>query len=194
MKQLELEGEIDGKKNLDRLETTSNEGEKWLCRSMERFLCSSNSAHNGLFIKIKLYMREFTVLPKVQDFELDMIENIIGKKFPLLIREYIKKYAGFSIAEKYFKDNNNLEWELSQFNRFNDLYGLTNEFLIGYNRKLIPFAYDPGGWHFCLCMDDSDFEAIYVNRWTDHLPNEQFVKIADSFEEFINKLKSEEEN
>lgn len=138
-------------------------------------------------------MREFKVLPKVQDFELNMIEKIVGNQLPLLVRNYIKKYGGSSIAEKYFKDKRGLEWELSQFNLFKDLHGLTEEFLREYKRKLVPFAYDPGGWHFCLCMDEGqDYGAIFINRWTDHLPEEQFLKIADSFEEFINGLKAEE--
>jgi hypothetical protein len=42
-------------------------------------------------------------------------------------------------------------------------------------------------------MDDDDFGTIYINRWTDHLPEEQFLKIADSFEEFINGLHAEDE-
>ena len=138
-------------------------------------------------------MREFKVLPKVQDFELNMIEKIVGNQLPLLVRNYIKKYGGSSIAEKYFKDKRGLEWELSQFNLFKDLHGLTEEFLREYKRKLVPFAYDPGGWHFCLCMDEGqDYGAIFINRWTDHLPEEQFLKIAHSFEEFINGLKAEE--
>ena len=139
-------------------------------------------------------MREFTVLPMVQDFELNLIENIVGNKIPDLARSYIKKYGGLMIAEKYFFDKNGLEWELSQFNLFKELHGLTEEFLREYKRKLIPFAYDPGGWHYCLCFDEGeDYGKIIVNRWTDHLPQEQFLVIADDFEEFINGLKREEE-
>jgi hypothetical protein len=144
------------------------------------------------FIRTNI-MREFKVLPKVQDFELNMIEQVIGDKLPSMLRDVIKKYGGSAIAEKYFTDKQGLEWELSQFNMFKDLYGLTEEFLREYKRKLIPFAYDPGGWHFCLCMDEGkDYGAIIINRWTDHLPQDQFLKIADSFEEFINGLKAEE--
>lgn len=139
-------------------------------------------------------MRVFTVLPKVQEFELDLIEKIVEDKIPEIFREYIKRYGGEVILEKYFVDHSKLEWELSQFNLFKDLYGLTKEFLEEYNRKLIPFAYDPGGWHFCLCLDEgNDYGKIIINRWTDHLPEEQFLVIADSFEEFIDGLKREDE-
>lgn len=135
-------------------------------------------------------MRVFTVLPKVQEFELDLIEKIIEDKIPQIVRDYIKKYGGDMIKERYFFDSNGLEWELAQFNLFKDLHGLTKEFLEQYQRKLIPFAYDGGGWHFCLSFDTDTYGKIIINRWTDHLPEEQFLVIADSFEEFINGLHS----
>lgn len=138
-------------------------------------------------------MRDFRIKPKVQDFELNMIEEVINDKIPIFVREYIKKYGGNSIYENTFITKEGMECELSQFNRFDDLYGLTKEFLDGYQRKLIPFAYDPGGWHFCLSFDEDTYGKIIINRWTDHLPEEQFLVIADSFEEFINGLKTEEE-
>jgi hypothetical protein len=137
-------------------------------------------------------MRDFSVLPKVQDFELNLIDKIIDDNIPENVRSYIKRYGGDMIREKYFYDKNGLEWELSQFNLFKDLHGLTKEFLDNYNRKLLPFAYDPGGWHFCLSFDADTYGKIIINRWTDHLPEDQFLVIADSFEEFINGLKAEE--
>ena len=137
-------------------------------------------------------MREFKIKSKIQDFELNMLEGIIKNKIPLIVREYIKKYGGTSIYERYFQDKKGLIWELDQFNRFEDLFGLTKEFLEKYERKLLPFAYDPGGWHFCLSFDDSTYGKIIVNRWTDHLPEEQFLVIADNFDEFINSLKQED--
>ncbi|MEY5048986.1 MAG: hypothetical protein RLZZ175_2345 [Bacteroidota bacterium] len=137
-------------------------------------------------------MRVFTVLPKVQDFELDLVEKIIEDRIPKAVRDYIKIYGGNMIKEKYFFDSSGLEWELSHFNLFKDLHGLTQEFLQEYHRKLVPFAYDPGGWHFCLSFDADTYGKIIINRWTDHLPEEQFLVIADSFEEFINGLQTEE--
>ena len=138
-------------------------------------------------------MRELTLLPKIQDFELNIIEGVIENKIPSLVRDYLKKYGGNMVKEKFYFDTNGLEWELSQFNMFKDLHGLTKEFLENYHRKLVPFAYDPGGWHFCLSFDEDTYGKIIINRWTDHLPEEQFLVIADSFEEFINGLKTEEE-
>ena len=43
-------------------------------------------------------------------------------------------------------------------------------------------------------MDEGvDYGKIIVNRWTDYLPEEQFLVISNSFEEFINGLKREDE-
>ncbi len=138
-------------------------------------------------------MREFKILPKIQDFELNMIEKLLGEGISIITRAYIKKYGGDSVLEKYFEDKFVCtKWELSQFLFFKDMYNLTQEFSEVYKRKLVPFAYDPGGWHFCLCMDEKDFGCIIVNRWTDYSEEEQFLKIADSFEEFIDGLQAEE--
>jgi hypothetical protein len=135
-------------------------------------------------------MREFTILPKIQDFELNLIEKKIDIEIKEALRQYLKKYGGEMIVEKYFIDKNGLEWELAQFTLFKDLFGLSNEFLENYNRKLLPFAYDPGGWHFCLSFDTETYGKVLMNRWTDHLPEEQFVVIADNFEEFIDGLRA----
>lgn len=136
-------------------------------------------------------MREFKIRSKVKDFELNMIEDLLDSTIPIVVRDYIKKYGGDAIDERYFEDKQGLVWEISQFNKFKDIYGLSKEFLKEYKRKLVPFAYDPGGWHFCLNLDEQDFGSILINRWTDHLPEEQFLKIADSFEEFIDGLHAE---
>ena len=123
-----------------------------------------------------------------------MIENILENTIPVNVREYIKRYGGNSILECYFTDNKGLEWELNQFNLFIDLFKLTKEFKEkGWGLK-VPFAYDPGGWHFCLSFDKETYGKVLINRWTDHLPEEQFLIIADSFEEFINGLQKAPEN
>jgi hypothetical protein len=142
---------------------------------------------------IKTNMREFTILPKIQDFELDMIDNILEDNIPEDVRIYLKQYGGSSILECYYTDSKGLEWELNQFNLFHDLFKLTKEFKEnGWGLKL-PFAYDPGGWHYCLSFDKETYGKIIINRWTDHSPEEQFVIIAESFEEFINGLEKNPE-
>jgi hypothetical protein len=138
-------------------------------------------------------MREFTIRPGIQDFELNLIEEIFSKEMLPIVKAYLKKYAGTAIEECLFRSKNNMEWNIQQFNSFSDMYNLSKEFLESGWRKMLPFGYDPGGWHFCLCMEDDSYGAIFINRWTDHASEEQFLKIADSFEEFINGLEKDPE-
>lgn len=127
--------------------------------------------------------------------EADLI--LLEKEVPDLVltefKEFIIDYQGVKVKELLFWDSRNEMWILNAFFTISEILPLFKEFQEKYNRRLFPFAFDGGGWHFCLSMDEADYGAIIVNRWTDHLPEEQFLKIADSFEEFINGLKREDE-
>jgi len=138
-------------------------------------------------------MRKLTIRPRLGDASLKLIENIINTTFDDFFSAFLKKNAGLSHFECIYIDKLKVEWQVQSYNDFKDLYGLTKEFLEKHNRKLVPFAYDPGGWHFCLSFDKDTYGKIIINRWTDHLPEDQFLVIADSFEEFINGLKRGDE-
>ena len=138
-------------------------------------------------------MRTFTLYPRMGDSNMRFIESQVQSSLPNDFKDFLKANGGLSHYERFFTDTHQITWEVNKYLTFAELHKLLDEFLREYKRKLIPFAYDPGGWHFCLCMDEGkDHGAIIINRWTDHLPKEQFLKIADSFEEFINGLKAEE--
>ncbi len=140
-------------------------------------------------------IKKLTVIPLggMNDSSLNTIEALIGKKFNMDFRFFMKGNAGFSHRENTFIDFEKTIWTIIVFENFSTIYKLTDEFASNGWGKMIPFASELGGWHFCLCMEEKDHGSIYVNRWTDHLPEGQFLKIADSFEEFINGLKTEEE-
>lgn len=122
---------------------------------------------------------------------------LFEKEIPSLtlkeFKELVIEYQGAKVKELIFWDSRNEMWILNAFLTISEMLLLFKEFQENYGRQIFPFAFDSGGWHFCLCFDESDYGAIIVNRWTDHLPEEQFLKIADSFEEFINGLKREDE-
>lgn len=121
------------------------------------------------------------------------IETLIQSSLPDYFIDFISKYQGAQLNEFIFCSKEKIEWIIGFINQINEIKNLTNEFVIGYNKKLVPFTYDSGGWHFCLSFDKETYGKIIVNRWTDHLPEDQFLVIADSFEEFINGLKTEDE-
>lgn len=133
-------------------------------------------------------MKELTIAPRAGKRYLQLLESAIGSNLPDSFREIIMKYAGLSVLENTYKDKSNTEWELQTFDHVASMVDLTKEFIEkGWGKKL-PFAYDPGGWHYCLSFDEESYGKVLVNRWTDHSAEEQFVIIADSFENFINGL------
>lgn len=138
-------------------------------------------------------MRKLTLSPRMGDASIRLVEESIASTFSENFKDFMKENGGLSHFERYFIDKENTQWEVNSYCNFTELYKLTEEFLKSYHRKLVPFAFDAGGWHFCLCIEEKDYGTVIINRWTDYLPEEQFLKIADSFEDFINGLKTEEE-
>ena len=73
-------------------------------------------------------MKKLTITPRVQMFEIEMLEQLVENQFSESFKSVLQEYAGCGIYESYFIDESNNEWEISQFNLFKDLYGLTKEF------------------------------------------------------------------
>jgi len=140
-------------------------------------------------------MRLFTVKERIQDAEFLFLENETKLTLPNSFKSFLKVYGGLAITENNFFTKFGAElFQVGQFMMFDEILNLTKELWLIHHRHLIPFAFDPGGWHFCLCMDNGiDSGGIFVNRWTDHLRENQLIKIANSFEEFIEGLTSSQE-
>lgn len=138
-------------------------------------------------------MKELTIAPRAGKRYLQLLEKAIGSNLPESLRGLIVKYAGLAVLENTFWDKNNTEWELQTFDHVASMVDLTKEFIEkGWGKKL-PFAFDPGGWHYCLSFEEESFGKVLVNRWSDHAPEDQFVVIADSLEDFINGLEERRE-
>ncbi len=138
-------------------------------------------------------MRRFRVRPRFGAKNFEIIESLINGKFTDGFRDIMREYAGLSVYENYFVDRSGRDWELAAFDNFTSIFKLTKEFREGGWGLKVPFAYDPGGWHFCLSFDEDTYGKIIVNRWTDHAPEDQFIVIADCFEDFINGLQERPE-
>jgi hypothetical protein len=136
-------------------------------------------------------MRKLTITPRFNDYNFNLIEDLVNAKFSNDFKEFMKEYAGLSHVECVYFDQKGTQWEVTKYFSFPDIYRLAQEFLNAGWGKMIPFAYDPGGWHFCLCLEEHTMNAIFINRWTDHLPEDQFIKIADNFEIFVDGLRAE---
>jgi hypothetical protein len=136
-------------------------------------------------------MKKLTLSKTIQAIELDLLVN----KFGILsssVKTILENYAGHGVDECIYQDLEKRTWVLNNFLPFSSIYSLGCDILDLYQTKLMPFAIDPGGWHFCLCLEEHDYNAVFIHRWTDHKPEDAFLKIADSFEEFINGLQPDE--
>jgi hypothetical protein len=140
-------------------------------------------------------MKELTIAPRAGKRYLKLLENAIGGSLPVSLNEVILKYAGLRVLEDTYEDKSKVLWEIQSFDNVASMVDLTKEFIVkGWGKKL-PFAFDPGGWHYCLSFDQDTYGKVIVNRWTDHEDKDQFLVIAESFEEFIEGLKrSPQEN
>jgi len=133
-------------------------------------------------------MREFTIRPRMGEKSFKLLEKIIDDSCSDYFKKIMKKYAGMSVEEDFFIDSKGNSWVIAAFDNFTSMFELTKEFKENGLGKKIPFAYNPGGWHYCLSFDADTYGKIIVNRWTDHIEDEQFLVIADSFESFIDGL------
>ncbi len=122
--------------------------------------------------------------------EIDNLALLLNEKIPISFTEFLSAYSDSRVLENRYVFKKSL-YIINDFLSLAEINGLTKEFVKEYNLKLIPFAMDPGGWHFCLSVDKETYGKILVNRWTDYSPEEQFLVIASSLEEFIDGLKTE---
>jgi hypothetical protein len=113
---------------------------------------------------------------------------------PKFFVEFLDEYQGAKVAEYLFTDKKSTGWIMGFIMKIQEALALTAEFTAANNKNsFVPFASNAGGWHFCICLGENDYGAIYVNRWTDHTPENAFVKIADALEEFVDGLTTEEQ-
>jgi len=133
-------------------------------------------------------MRKLTVRPRLGSGDIKLLERSVGYSFPEDFKNFMIENSGLNHYENLFKSETGTVWEVQRYNLPGDLHRLTEEFKENGLGLKIPFAYDPGGWHYCLSFDPDTFGKIIVNRWTDHDKDEQFLIIAESFESFINAL------
>ena len=138
-------------------------------------------------------MRKFNVKPRIQEFELTLLEKSIGSEMPTILRELLSNYGGLSIFECYYKSPlNKTEWSLDRFLMFDEIHQNTLDYLKeGWGQKMA-FAIDPGGWHFCIDLSEKDYGKIWINRWSNFPENEQFMLIAENLDELLRSLKTED--
>jgi hypothetical protein len=145
-------------------------------------------------------MRKLTIKLRHKDIhaitvdDLDVLrEFIIGERpIPVSFVNFLSEYQGTTVKEYIFSDQRGATWIIGFFLKYPEMLELTREFAdSNVDNNYIPFASDAAGWHFCISLSEKSYNAIFVNRWTDHKQEEAFLQIADSFEEFVKGLQEE---
>lgn len=137
-------------------------------------------------------IRAFNLRPKLGPKNFEVVQKMFTTEVPELYKQYLIQYAGCSIKEDTFTDNAGCKWILASFSNSSDIMNLPKEFKTAGWGDWIVFGYDEGGWHYCINMSTTEnYNSVFINRWTDHEPENQFVKIADSFEEFMQGLQED---
>ena len=136
-------------------------------------------------------MRKLTIRhPRVGDGAFERLESLIGEKLPDVFKDFLKLYSGFGLEEDYFLDINGREWLIGGYSKWTEIYKYAKKLKEDNLGVKLPFAYDTGRWYLCLCFDDGDNYGKILVRPTHHnLDNVDFIVIANSFEDFISRLR-----
>ncbi len=136
--------------------------------------------------------------------DIGIIEKELKIIIPKEMQDFYLKFNGGIPNRKYFfvpQYVDNLKIRFFKFFKFENSKSLTIE--ESYNngikrgflyQNLIPFANDDGGNYFCINNEGKTFYYA-IDAWTDSLTNEENIKenlilLANSFNEFIDKLTS----
>jgi hypothetical protein len=136
-----------------------------------------------------------TFMPINED-EFELFERKNNILMPDYLKEFFTKYNGAEVNESFYGSH-----YLEILPLFQNKYASSvedflpwirdPEFKVGRN-DLIPFAIDPGGIAFLVSIGGDDEGVVYYSAVG--LDENPLRKLANSFEEFINELKSEEES
>jgi hypothetical protein len=132
----------------------------------------------------------------INEYEIDLFENNNNIVMPKYLKEFFLKYNGTKITESFYKQQYYISNFLSLFSNDNIAsvedflpWIRDEEFCIG-RYDIVPFAIDPGGTPFLVSIGGLDEGVVYYSAVG--LDENPLRKLADSFEEFINGLRSEE--
>ena len=126
---------------------------------------------------------------KIPKFFLKIIDNKIEKKYveieilytdPLKNKNFSTAISTFFMPE--IRDDGSILLE--------DLYYAPIELI---KTKIIPFACDAGGYFFCFDYRNNRNDPSIILWIRDNPEGYDIAKLANTFEEFVNNLKSEDE-
>lgn len=142
-------------------------------------------------------MKKLTHAPLFSEFTFGKICDFLKiNELPKSLKSVLLKYGSYSVVENTYKDIiNDKIWKLNSFINRTNLLGHLEELeeereLGDYEIEdlIVPFAVDEGGWLFCLGLSSNNYNRVFIYRCNNYDERDIFLKISESFEEFINNL------
>jgi cell wall assembly regulator SMI1 len=126
--------------------------------------------------------------------------NNLGIMMPDFLINFLILYEGLYLDEtqSYYKNHHRIyEVNTILFLKKNNAYASIETILEGHKyygiEGFIPFAIDSGGWDYCVSINPETYGQVWIDKF-DSGEDNPMEFVADSFEEFINGLKNEEES
>lgn len=144
-------------------------------------------------------MKKLTVkrkLNEVTEVDVAKFQKDEGLTLPAFLIEFFLSYGGAKVVENIYKGEYVTSFFLPLYSSINPSAALilpaVRDPEEGVGRfDIIPFAIDSGGSPFYVSIGEYDYTKVYFYRlWSGE--ENALLAIADSFEEFINGLRSEE--
>lgn len=138
---------------------------------------------------------------KLSDKEIDFFELKYKIHFPSFFVDFLREYNGAE-TEEHIYSSDNIKYVVNNFLPLLENRNASIEQILPVVRDeeedigrsdLIPFAIDPGGRPYYVSIGNNDYSSVYIDRIGMGYSN-PLLKIADSFEEFINGLRPENES
>ena len=140
-------------------------------------------------------MRDLTIIYSGKQSEKTQIERFQKLNeidIPGYFIEFFIRYEGCRVKENTFQD----KYTLTRFlNLSSDRNASIEKIFSTYVEEecvkhWLPFAIDPGGWVFCLSLEQNTYGQVFVDRF-DLGEENSFAFVAPSLEAFIDGLYSE---
>lgn len=124
--------------------------------------------------------------------ELIFFEKEINLKLPQDYKKLILEYNGGTPEKEYFRG----KWVIFDSIKYgkNPIEDNLKSFKSILPKKLYPFGHDPGGWLFCLDLNEGeDYGKVYFYRMDENTAEDSKEFLANSFQEFLENLSDNED-
>lgn len=130
----------------------------------------------------------------ISDNEIKEIEAKYEIQLPDYFISFVRNHGGTSTKELVYSDKFWVNFFLPLKSEINaSIVSIKEGQISNYNDNTwLPFAIDSGGWAFCIALKESILGQVWIDKF-DSGDENPFEFVSDSFENFIEQLKTEEE-